>query len=218
MDGGNHAVESRLKSILSRVAFWVLIGRAASVLASEQWNPIVDLFGALPTDARGAIIVRAGELREKTGVALTVAVAPAATLEHALVRLAADLSGNGRWGLILAPTDSPAPRVVVGPALEAVCPPALARSIAGEVMAPHLRAGDLGTACVEGANAFAVLCARDAGVELAGLPRELRLQRPEDEAWSLGWIGTLTAGGILIGLGGWRLLFRRRLARNMRSG
>ena len=103
--GWYSSVISRLTfaNVLCQMAVWVLVARAATASAAEPWNPILDLFGALPLDARNAIIVRASELREKTGVVLTVVVAPAATLERTLVGIAAGMPEEGRWGLILAP-------------------------------------------------------------------------------------------------------------------
>ncbi len=144
-----------------------------------------DFANIIPNNAQAKLENLLRELKQKTTD--EVAVVTIADLENASVEgYAVDLFEN--WGigqkgkdngvLILVAVAQRKVRIEVGYGLEGILPDGRVGEIIREQITPAFKAGDYGGGLLQGTLAVAGIIARDAGVQLSGLPQVSRRQYP----------------------------------------
>lgn len=155
----------------------------------------------------------ARELRQRAGVTVmlaTLATLDGQTMEQACARLyqAWDIGPQG--ALILVAVEERQVRVLLGQGLAGSLGPARADLVRDKVLVPRLREGRYGQGLYEGLLALAHPAARQAGVELEGLPRAKALTRDDNPYGSWYLWGTVLLLALVYALAKARRLVKGR--------
>ena len=162
-------------------ALVLILGLALTGQAAD-WprpkGPVADYAKVIPEEYKARIDVLARELWQKTGTALVVATLPSLegdAIENAAVRLFQEWGigkkGQDKGVLILVALKERRLRIEVGYGLEGVITDAKAGLVRDQAMTPFLKKNQFGQGLLAGTAALAEIVAKEAGVNLTGLPR-----------------------------------------------
>lgn len=176
-----------------------LAGPAAAALDyARPRGAVADYAKIIPPEYAKRINAAATELWQKTGAAVVVATVPSLdgeTIEQASVQL------FKKWGIgkkgedkgllfLIAPKERRL-RIEVGYGLEGIITDATAGAIRDQALVPYLKKGQVGPAMLAGVSAAATIIAKDAGVQLTGVPK---VQVQVQGGRGFGWGGLVFAG------------------------
>lgn len=165
---------------------------AGSLPAQEALQPrgfVNDYAGVMSPQAKAQLEALATEVQQKTGAEVAVAIVRSLegdTVEDHALRLAERWGvgdRNDRGALLLIAVEDRQLRLEVGYGLEPILPDGRAGQIL-DVMRPLLRQGDYDAAVSLGVAETAQIIAADSGVELSGVPENVKRRRwPNISPW-----------------------------------
>ena len=175
-----------MHSLFRAILLWVIVlvvCSAATVGHSVEIPvlpaaPVVDLAGIIDNDAESKLNRYLRELDTKTGAQmaiLTIDSLEGQALEELSITIAHDRWKLGQKGkdngvLMVVALNDKKYRIEIGYGLEGSLPDSLIGSIGRQYLVPYFKKGDYSTGIYAAAVVMANEIARDAGVEIAGLP------------------------------------------------
>ena len=153
------------------------IGHSAGIPALPA-APVVDLAGIIDNNAETKLNRYLQELEAKTGAQiaiLTVISLEGQAIEEFSINIAHNQWKLGQKGkdngvLVVVALNDKKYRIEIGYGLEGLLPDSLVGSIGRQYLAPYFKRGDYSTGIYAAAVVMANEIARDAGVEISGLP------------------------------------------------
>jgi len=193
-----------------------LAGPAAALDYPRPPGPVGDYAKVIPPEYAQRIAAAASELWQKTGAAVVVATVPSLgeeSIEQAAVQLyqkwGIGKKGEDKGLLFLLAIQERKFRIEVGYGLEGQIPDAIAGAIRDQAMLPYLKKGQYGPALLAGVAAAAHIIAKEAGVQLTGVP-QVKVRR----GLGFGWGGIVLAALVFF----WMMRSSRRYSRTGRGG
>jgi len=155
----------------------VAVGHSAEIPAMPA-APVVDLAGIIDNHAETKLNRYLKELETKTGAQmaiLTVTSLEGQAIEEFSINIAHDQWKLGQKGkdngvLVVVALNDKKYRIEVGYGLEGLLPDSLVGGIGRQYLVPYFKRGDYSTGIYAAAVVMANEIARDAGVEISGLP------------------------------------------------
>jgi uncharacterized protein len=153
------------------------VGHSAEIPAMPA-APVVDLAGIIDNHAETKLNRYLKELQTKTGAQmaiLTVISLEGQAIEEFSINIAHDRWKLGQKGkdngvLVIVALNDKKYRIEVGYGLEGLLPDSLVGGIGRQYLMPYFKRGDYSTGIYAAAVVMANEIARDAGVEISGLP------------------------------------------------
>ena len=175
-----------MHSLFRAILLWVIVlvvCSAATIGHSVEIPvlpaaPVVDLAGIIDNDAESKLNRYLRELETKTGAQmaiLTLDSLEGQALEELSITIAHDRWKLGQKGkdngvLVVVALNDKKYRIEIGYGLESLLPDSLVGGIGRQYLVPAFKKGDYSTGIYAAAVVMANEIARDAGVEIAGLP------------------------------------------------
>jgi uncharacterized protein len=185
-------------------AIVLLICSAASVGHSVEIpalpaNPVVDLAGIIDNDTESKLNRYLKELETKTGAQvaiLTLSSLEGQSLEELSINIAHDQWKLGQKGkdngvLVVVALNDKKYRIEIGYGLEGLLPDSLVGDIGRQYLVPYFKKGDYSGGIYAAALVIANEIARDAGVEISGLPAVKMDYPPDKRKKSPGGLGKI---------------------------
>jgi uncharacterized protein len=175
-------MNTRLLALSGVMALFLVLVLAAATAQAKDWprpqGPVADYAQVIGPEYKSKITALAQEIWQKTNTALVVATLPSLdneSLEEAASRLyrawGIGKKGVDKGALILVAVAERRVRIEVGYGLEGALTDAYSGQIRDQVLVPHLKEGRYGQGLYEGLAAIAHLAAKEAKVELSGVPQ-----------------------------------------------
>jgi uncharacterized protein len=203
-------MQSLFRTILL-AAFWLYACGAATVGHSAKIPalpaaPVVDLAGIIDTNAETKLNRYLQELEAKTGAQmaiLTVISLEGQAIEEFSINIAHDRWKLGQKGkdngvLVVVALNDKKYRIEIGYGLEGVLPDSLVGRIGRQYLVPYFKRGDYSTGIYAAAVVMANEIARDAGVEISGLPAVDTARATQKGKKTRGGVGTIFSLLILV--------------------
>ena len=175
-----------MHSLFRAILLWVIVlvvCSAATIGHSVEIPvlpaaPVVDLAGIIDNDAESKLNRYLRELETKTGAQmaiLTLDSLEGQALEELSITIAHDRWKLGQKGkdngvLVVVALNDKKYRIEIGYGLESLLPDSLVGGIGRQYLVPAFKKGDYSTGIYAAAVVMANAIARDAGVEITGLP------------------------------------------------
>jgi uncharacterized protein len=196
-----------MRSPVRSIRLWVfvlLVVSAAAVSYAQQVPalppaPVVDLAGIVDSDFENKLNRYLKELETKTGTQmaiLTLDSLQGQALEEFSINIAHDKWKLGQKGkdngvLMVISLNDKKYRIEIGYGLEGVLPDSLVGTIGRQYLVPYFKKGDYSTGIYAAAVVMANEIARDAGVEITGLPAVKKAYSTKKRAESTSVIGKI---------------------------
>lgn len=193
----------RKKVLPTALAVMIICLASAGFALAKQWprptGPVADYAKIISPKYLAGINNVSRELRQKTGAALVVATVPSLegnTIEEEAVKLF-ERWGIGQKGkdnglLVLVAMKERRMRIEVGYGLEGVVTDAKAGLVRDNALLPYFKKGQFGKGLYAASAALAGLVAKDAGVQLTGVPK-VNIGRSRSSG-----IGSLIGGLVMV--------------------
>ena len=196
-----------MRSLFRSIQLWFFVllvtGAAAVGHALEVPElpaaPVVDLAGIIDSSVETKLNRYLKELETKTGAQmaiLTIDSLQGQSIEEFSINIAHDKWKLGQKGkdngvlMVIAVSDRKY-RIEIGYGLEALLPDSLVGSIGRQYLVPYFKRGDYSQGIYAAAVVMANEIARDAGVEITGLPTVQRANSANNTRKSSGVLGKL---------------------------
>jgi uncharacterized protein len=174
------------------------VGHSAEIPALPA-APVVDLAGIIDTRAEAKLNRYLQELQTKTGAQmaiLTVTSLEGQAIEEFSINIAHDRWKLGQKGkdngvLVVVALNEKKYRIEIGYGLEGLLPDSLVGGIGRQYLVPYFKRGDYSTGIYAAAVVMANEIARDAGVEISGLPAVKKAHATQKDKKSRGGVGTI---------------------------
>jgi uncharacterized protein len=181
------------------------VGHSAEIPALPT-APVVDLAGIIDTNAETKLNRYLRELETKTGAQmaiLTVISLEGQAIEEFSINIAHDQWKLGQKDrdngvLVVVALNDKKYRIEIGYGLEGLLPDSLVGGIGRQYLVPYFKRGDYSTGIYAAAVVMANEIARDAGVEISGLPAVDTARATQKGKKTRGGVGTIFSLLILV--------------------